>query len=106
MKISVTTVVLYLSFCLIVLSCKNVRKQILFENKDTIDKILIQFYPSFNELSLIFLDLSKGQQIFQRIGQKKYYRAIPPREIIQIHAPKSLNFQIDYIMSPYFRTAG
>ena len=90
-------------FCLIAVSCKNTKKEILIENNDRIDKVLIQFFPSFIEPSLMLLDLSKWQHTFQRFGLKKYYQAIPPRDIIQIHAPKSLNFQIDTLSYSYLR---
>ena len=78
-------------------NCKRAEqnKEIPIENIDTIEKILIQFFPSFNKPSLMLLDLSKEQVTFQRIGLKNDYRAL--------YAPKSLNFQIDSLFHSYFK---
>jgi len=108
MKKSEKIVVMCLSFCLLVLSCKEnsskqIEKEVPFENEDMIDKIIIQFLPSFNEFSLMLLDLSKREQTFQRIGQKKYYRTTLPRGFTRIIAPKSINFQLDSLSYSYFR---
>ena len=73
---------------------KQIVTEFPFEEEDTIDKILIQFYPAFIDNSLMLLDLSKKEQTFQRIGLKVFYWKI---------APKSLNFQIDTLSYSYFR---
>jgi hypothetical protein len=104
MKITVKAIVLYLILCMVIISCKeNSGKKIQFENEDTIDKILIQFYPTWQDNSLMLFDFSTRQLAFQRMGQKEYFHAIPPKEIIQKYAPKSMNFQIDSLSYYYLR---
>lgn len=103
MKITVKAFLVYLMLYVIV-SCKEkVDKKIQFENEDIIDKILIQFYPTFQDNSLMLLDFSTRQLNFQRIGLKKYFYPIPPREIVLKYAPKSLSFQIDSLSYFYLR---
>ena len=85
-----------LVFCLMILSCKESNQNTISENTDRVDKILIQFYPSFHEPSLMLLDLSTNQLAFHRLGTKEYYQPIEsPRSILWKQAPKSIVFQLD-----------
>jgi hypothetical protein len=105
MKITVKAILIYLILSVTV-SCKentDKKNQFQFENEDIIDKILIQFYPTFQDNSLMLLDFSTKQLNFQRIGLKKYFHSIPPKEIVLKYAPKSINFQIDSLSYSYLR---
>ncbi len=66
------------------------------KQEDSIDKILIQFYPSFERASLILLDFSENQQIFQRIGHKEYSN-------VSLDSPKSMVFPLDSLSYSYLK---
>ncbi len=107
MKILTKKILLFLLFSsMIILSCKennnreSVHRQYVndtsVKKEDFIDKILIQFYPSFERASLILLDLSKNQQTFQRIGHKEYPN-------VSLDSPKSMTFQLDSLSYAYLK---
>ena len=104
MKTSVKTKVLYLTLCIVLFSCKDsTDKKAPFKNEDTIDKIVILFFPSFHENSLMLLDFVDRQQTFRRIGTKNFFREIAPKKFIEIQGPKGMNFQIDSLSYSYLK---
>ena len=99
MKIPEKIIVLYICIYVIVLSCTdNPNKEVTLENEDTIDIILIQFYPAFDATSLMLLDLSKKQQTFRYIEHIEF---IPKyKETI---VPENMHFKLDSLSYSYFR---
>jgi len=104
MNNSVKTVILFLILCMIFTSCrKNAGKEFSCKDEDTIDKILIQFHPSFHDNSLMLLDFLTKELTFHRMTPKEYYKLIAPKEIVRVQAPISMNFQIDPLSYSFLR---
>lgn len=89
--------------CIILFSsCKKSISEV--SPKNEIDKIIIEFRPSFILPCTMVLDLSQPDLLFHRIGAKAFYKFRPYPEIAkEVKAPQSIYFRLDAQTEAYLK---
>lgn len=88
------------------ISCRNgSNTEVKTKYEDSINKIVIQSFPSFHLPSLLVLDIKNREVIFQRIGRREFFEVTPLPEVkvIKTLAPKSCRFRIDSLSFQFLK---
>ena len=97
-----TPLILFLFCLLFMASC--IEDKSMPKNQEVIEKVIVQFYPSFIDPSIITLNLVDSSVIFQRVGSiVMYYVRTDPNVATKEESPKSFSYKLDENTYRYFR---